>query len=517
MTDLQPTDLVQLAARGVAAEEARRQLALLAAPPPPIRLLRPATLGDGIEPVPGPRAEELGRRGQAAAAEGRCESFVPASGAASRMFKELAACLASGRRLERAEVEAAAMRGAGDERALLAFIAGLDRFAFRDELARELAAGGQDLDALARAGPWRPVLEALLSAAGLDYAGRPKGLLPFHRDPDGPRTAFEEHLVEAVDLVRDRSGDCRLHFTVSPEHLRRFESRLGAAAPALERRFGVHYEVGFSTQRAATDTVASLPGGGPFRDDAGRLVIRPAGHGALIENLAERGRAGTGVALVKNIDNVAHQRFRAATAQWGRALLGRLVEARDGIHDILRRIDAGDPTATDAGLALARVLFGSAPPAGTAATDWLRERFDRPLRVCGMVPNTGEPGGGPFWVAGPGGEPSLQIVESVQADLADSGQRAVFAAGTHFNPVLLACSLRDHLGRPFELGRFVDPSAIIVTRKSHQGRELLALERPGLWNGAMAHWNTVFVEVPLASFNPVKTVLDLLRPEHQPD
>jgi hypothetical protein len=465
---LTPADDRQLAARGITRAEIERQLAVLAAPPEYAKLERPCTVGDGIERLSPERVDALLARDATVAAAGRVSAFVPASGAATRMFKELLAALELPGELAPADVAAS---DRAEARALEAFVAALPRFAFEPALREALAASGANMTRLREQGPWRPLLEVLLEATGLDCANRPKGLLAFHREAEGIRTPFEEHLVEAATLVRDASATCRLHVTVSPEHRAGFEALLAGAGSRHGVRLGVRYDVVFSEQHPATDTVAAAIGGGPFRGVGGELVFRPAGHGALLRNLAEtRGD----LVFLKNIDNVAIDPLKADSARWSAALLG-----------------LADELASDS-----------------------RWAGDRPVRVCGMVPNTGEPGGGPFWVRGADGTVTCQVVESAQV-APDPAQRAIMQRATHFNPVFIACALRDRNGRPWDLERFVDPHTAIVTRKSAGGRELLALERPGLWNGAMAGWHTVFVEVPLAVFNPVKTVFDLLRPEHQ--
>jgi hypothetical protein len=501
-----PDDLRQLAARGVPEAEAARQLAILAAPPAHARLERPCTPGDGIERLDGARVDALLARHAKAAAAGRVTAFVPASGAATRMFKDLLALLELPGELTFADV---ARKRSEAARALEAFVAGLPRFAFEDEVARRVAARGLDAARLRDQGPWRPLLEALLSPDGLDAARLPKALLPFHRSGDGPRTPFEEHLVESATLARDAQGACRLHFTVSPEHRARFDALLGSAGARLAARLGVRFSVGFSEQHADTDTLAGALGGGPFRGESGELLFRPSGHGALLRNLAE---TQADLVFLKNIDNVAVDALKPETARWSCALVGLADELAAGAHRHRVRLD--DPADADAiadGVRFAAESLGVTVAAERAA---LVALLDRPVRACGMVPNTGEPGGGPFWVRGHDGRVTRQIVEAAQV-ATDAPQQALLRAATHFNPVFLACALRDRRDRPWDLERFVDERAAIVTRKSAGGRELLALERPGLWNGAMADWNTVFVEVPLAVFNPVKTVLDLLRPEHQ--
>jgi hypothetical protein len=504
---LGPDDAAVLAAHGLATEEARRQLRLLAGPPAPVRLERPCTPGDGIARLGSERVAALVARHAVDAAAGRITAFVPASGAATRMFQDLLAAAARAGDLAPADL---AGQPAAEAAPVRAYVEGLPRFAFLDALSQALAARGLDAMQLRSHGPWRPLLESLLAPEGLDYARQPKGLLAFHRAPDGVRTAFEEHLVEAASVARDRDGTCRLHFTVSPEHRGGFEALLARKGAALAARCAARWEVGFSEQHPSTDTLALGADGNPVRDANGVLLFRPSGHGALLRNLDE---LGADLVFLKNIDNVAVDRLKGETLRWSAALLGLASELVAHAHALRARLDdPADAAAVADAVRWRREALGDpAPPATRAA---LADSLDRPVRVCGMVPNTGEPGGGPFWVRGDDGTVTRQVVESAQV-APEPSQQAIARGATHFNPVFIACALRDRAGRPWPLGRFVDESAVIVTRKSAGGRELLALERPGLWNGAMARWTTVFVEVPLAVFNPVKSVLDLLRPEHQ--
>lgn len=502
-------DLAQLRAHGIPREEAERQLELLRHPPPPVRLARPATVGDGVERLDDGERRRLAETARAARGDGRFAKFVPASGAASRMFKDLETLLHG---------------DATDDDTAAVLLARLDDFAFVEDLAAALAAGGDDLAALRRRRELRPILDALLTDAGghgLGYASLPKGLIRFHRYPGGERrTAFDEHLVEAVSQLADAANVCRLHFTVSPEHRAGFERRLDEVRREYEARFGCRFEVAWSHQEHATDTLAVDPRGRPFRTDDGRLLLRPGGHGALLGNLQA---AGGGLTFVKNVDNVLPDARKPEVVEWKLALAGRLLALRERAFALLDRLEAGDAgTAAldEAARFLADELRRPLPGRLAAApADERRaalvDRLDRPLRVAGVVPNVGEPGGGPFWVEGGDGERSLQIVEASQVAADDPRQQATLRSSTHFNPVDLVCSLADRRGRPYDLARFVDPETVFIAEKSHQGRRLAALERPGLWNGAMAGWNTVFVEVPLSTFAPVKTVFDLLRPEHQ--
>ena len=518
------SDRERLAAAGITPDEARRQLSLLREPPPPLTLLRPATVGDGIVTLPDRQRLPLEIRWADVSSAGRTVKFVPASGAASRMFRQLEEILASEGDASRRTLAAGAAEG--DEAAVLA-LAFLDRLgdlAFHEDLEAALAASGHDLAALVHEGRLRPILDHLLGDAGghgLGYSAAPKGLVPFHRYPgDERRTAFEEHMVEAVGTVRDEEGVCRLHFTVAPAHQAAFEARLGEVRERYEERYECELEVRFSHQLAATDTLAVDPDGEPFRGDGGELLLRPGGHGALLPNLMA---LDADLAVIKNIDNVVPERRQEAVLHWQRLLIGRLAELRATTFDLLSRLEStgGDDEDLLADATEHAALLGHPLPAAIAGADagrrrsWSIVRLNRPLRVCGVVANEGEPGGGPFWVADAGGGESLQIVEKNQVDLDDPSQAEILADSTHFNPVHLVCALTDRDGDRYDLATYVDNSAVFIAERSYQGRPLRALERPGLWNGAMAGWNTVFVEVPLATFAPVKTVFDLLREAHQ--
>jgi hypothetical protein len=504
-------DRAQLAELGIAPQEVERQIALFVHPPAPVRLERPCTLGDGVHSLSAAERGAALEAHAAAAAAGRISKFTPASGAASRMFQSLLAAR-QGELRSREAVAARAASGDAVAADVLAFLDHLPRFAFVDALAAAVARSGRTLEAVVAAGDVGAVLDALLTPAGLDYAAAPKGLLLFHRYPDGARTAFEEHLVETAAVARDARGTARLHLTVSPEHAAAFSGLLERVRGAYEARYAVRYDVRFSTQRRATDTIAVDGENRPFRTADGRLLFRPGGHGALIDNLDA---VGGDLVFIKNVDNVQPDDQRGPGLEWTRILLGRAAALQAAIAAHLRALRDGGAEAVATASRCATAALGlSLPPGADAAV--LTEALERPLRVCGVVRNTGEPGGGPFWVRAADGALTRQIVESAQVDQGDPAQRAVFAAATHFNPVFLACAVRDAAGRPFDLHRFVDPSAVFIAHKSKDGRPLKALERPGLWNGAMAHWLTMFVEVPEATFTPVKTVNDLLRPAHQP-
>ena len=520
-TGFTKADERQLADRGISIAEASRQLDLFGAPPRYAELVRPCTIGDGIERIREAELPELKAAHAEAARAGRFLKFVPASGAATRMFEALLRFQRGrGRELSWKTVLGRAAEGDGEAAALASCLQELSRFAFYRALKRTLDSRGEDLDGLARVGAFQPILDGLLGPDGLDYARLPKGLLKFHGYPDEDRTPFEEHLVEASQTVKDGSGLCRLHFTVSPEHREGFERLFRAVAEDYARRFEARFYIDYSIQHPFTDTLAVDAEDQLLRDGDGRLRFRPGGHGSLIENLnALKGD----LVFIKNIDNSQPDRLKTTTSEWKRILGGHLARLQQRIFHYLNRLREPNPSESllDEVLGFARKRLNlegetdPSPPTYQCVRAFLISRLGRPLRVCGVVPNRGEPGGGPFWVRGPDGSVGLQIVEGAQVDPDDAGQQRILSSSTHFNPVDLVCGVRDTNGEPFDLTRFVDENAVIITRKSEGGRELKALERPGLWNGAMAGWTTVFVEVPIETFSPVKTVLDLLREEHQ--
>jgi hypothetical protein len=493
-------DLRQLDELGIAPEEAARQVELFRNPPPFTRVVRPCTPGDGIRMIFESDHDRLLGYFEEAAREGRIGKLVPASGAASRMFNALLEDLHESPAEPSAEVRT--------------FFDSLSRFAFAEDLAA--LTQGKENDR-------RAVLTALLTGQGLGYADLPKGLLKFHRYSEGSRTSFEEHLVEAAETTRDAGGVCRLHFTITPGHEQKFRRLLEEVRARYEERYGARFEISFSYQEPSTDTLAVDLEDRPFRLEDGTLLFRPGGHGALITNLQKLAESGWDIVLLKNIDNVVPDGRKATGLLWKKLLAGALLALQKRIFGYLEQLEDG-PSVTPELLEevekfMTDALVRPVPAEMSLKAEELRRYFlrilDRPLRVCGVVRNQGEPGGGPFWVESPGGEVSLQIVEASQIDPKDAEQQKILRSSTHFNPVDLACALRDRHGRPYDLEKYIDPSTVFISRKSHEGKLLKALERPGLWNGAMADWNTVFVEVPDETFAPVKTVLDLLRPEHQ--
>ena len=516
-----PEDLQQIEAHGLTLEEVQRQLALFKARTPYLRLMSPCTPDNGITVL---EAKAMGRLGEFYAQKGpehQCIKFVPASGAASRMFKSLLKYLNKEEEITRERVSKAAAAGDEDAEKLLKFMEGIKRFAFFQDLQEVLTQKGFTPETLIEQGRFREIIHFLLTEDGLNYARRPKGLLRFHEYPQGSRTAFEEHLVEAVFYVQDQTNTCRLHFTVSHEHEADFRSLFTEVRPGYQRRYGILYDTDFSTQALSTDTIAVTLDNRPLRQPDGRLLFRPGGHGALLQNL---NALQADILFIKNIDNVVPDRLKEETFRWKRILGGLLLEVQDEIFGYLRRLASGEETVSflsEVTDYIENRLSYPVPEAvkeasPSAKRSYALERLNRPIRVCGMVKNVGEPGGGPFWVMDADGETSRQIVETAQIDPDDPHQQEILQASTHFNPVDLVCGVRDWQGIPFDLSRYTDPDAVFISRKSKDGQDLKALEHPGLWNGSMARWITLFVEVPKITFNPVKTVNDLLRDEHRP-
>ena len=434
------------------------------------------------------------------------QKFVPASGAASRMFKDLFEFLESD-----SEIPSNAF--------MTKFFAEIHRFAFAKELdAACLKNTGDTIDGLLEAKNYKAVVQNLLMSEGLNYGSLPKGLLRFHAYGDEKRKAVVEHLVEGALYARAKGNQVNVHFTVSPEHRAFFEAEVKASAPAVEKGYGSKLNISFSEQKSSTDTVAADNENNPFRDK-GLILFRPGGHGALIENLND---LEADVVFVKNIDNVVPDRLKDTTVRYKKIIAGILVARQKKVFEYIRTLENGkyDRTHLLEIIHFVQDDLCTRNPETKNLEDselaiYLINKLNRPIRVCGMVRNQGEPGGGPFWAYNSDGTISLQILESTQIDMNDAHKKAMFEQGTHFNPVDLVCAIRDYQGEKFNLTDFVDPKTAFISYKSKNGKELKALELPGLWNGAMSDWNTIYVEVPAITFNPVKTVNDLLRPEHQ--
>ena len=497
ITMFTPKDIQQIEERGATLRQVKEQIEQFRNGFPWMKIVGPATPERGIKVLSPEQVNQAVAYYKKADIKGKSK-FVPASGAASRMFKDMFAGL---EKLEAGEDLQADAPGAK-------LAARIKDFAFYTP---ELFGQPQDSAAYRK-----DLLRKLLKEDGLAYGSKPKGVLKFHRYAGEVRTAIAEHLVEAQEYMRNADGTCNLTVTISPEHRELFEEAIGSILPEYEKRYGVKYNISFTYQDKATDTIAVDLENKPFRKADGSLLFRPAGHGALIYNL---NKVQDELVSIKNIDNVAHEKLLPVTAQYKQVLMGAALQLRDRIFGYLKQLDEAPSVqlCNEIENFLDKELCVQLPLARSEAEriELLRAKLDRPIRVCGMVRNEGEPGGGPYVIAGKDGSTSLQILESVQINKADAGAAEAMSHATHFNPVDLVCCLNNYKGEHFDLLQYVDPEAGFMSSKSYEGRELKALELPGLWNGAMSNWNTLFVEVPIETFNPVKVVLDLLRPAHQ--
>ncbi|MEG1556103.1 MAG: DUF4301 family protein [Bacteroidales bacterium] len=483
-------------ARGSNQESVKKQFSYFETGFDGAKLIRAAVPDDGILVLEEEQVEELAAdfdwqmKGKSAV------KFVPASGAASRMFKELYLYLES-------DDEAIAVKAK-------AFLLKINKFAFYYDLQNVMQRDGYSLQNEIEFQNYQLVIRYILDKVGLNYGNVPKGLLKFHTYGSQYRTPIEEHLVEAALYAKDEWGVCRLHFTVSPQHQSEFEKRLGEVQEEYEKRFKVRYEISFSIQNPSTDTLAAEENNQPFRDAQGNLLFRPGGHGALIHNLNQ---LKSDLVFIKNIDNVLTEDKIQTTVLYKKALAAYLIELQTQLFRYLKRLETGEVDEMDMCeiLDFAETNLMISLGEDDLSVEELYKKLNRPIRVCGMVKKEGEPGGGPFWVENRAGEECLQIVESSQMNLKDLEQKTIVERSTHFNPVDMVCSFVDHRGHYFNLLDYVDESTGFISSKSYGERTLKAMELPGLWNGAMADWITVFVEIPLSTFNPVKTVFDLLK------
>lgn len=498
-------DKEQLAQKGISEEKLNEQLNCFKTGFPYLKLYAAASVEEGILKLTEEEQQAFAEAWDEAAKSLHIVKFVPASGAASRMFKDLFSFSEASYDVPTTDFEKT-------------FFNNLEHYAFfcaLDAQCKKLHNKG--CKELLKEGEYKKIVNALLQKEGLNYGQLPKGLLLFHRYEDSVRTPAEEHLVEGALYAKEDDGTVNVHFTVSPEHRSLFETHIKENVPALEEKFGVKYNISFSEQKSSTDTVAATPNNEPFRQDDGSLLFRPAGHGALIENLND---IAADILFIKNIDNVVPDRLKPETVHNKKLLAGVLVSLQKKTFKYLQLLESGQYSPIDLQeikLFLEKELCCKTllPLEGKALADYLYQKLNRPMRVCGMVLNVGEPGGGPFLVYNQDGSISLQILESSQINMDDEKSKAMFVKGTHFNPVDLVCAVKNYKGEKFNLPDFVDKNTGFISLKSKNGRELKALELPGLWNGAMSDWNTVFVEVPLITFNPVKTVNDLIREQHQ--
>ena len=516
-----PDDFRQIEKRNISLKDIGRQLDFFLKGTPFTKLNRSATTADSIKQLKSADFPRLLEKHYRAASGGRLIKFVPASGAASRMFRAMLILLNGSEKLDLDKLKKSASSGDKEAEFGVRFFENIADFAFYRTLKDTVAKSGLSFDEMLANGDLTGIMEFLLTAKGMNYAHLPKGLIEFHRYGASSRTPFQEHLFEGLAYVRDAEGKIRLHFTIIEEHTGKIKEHINSTIAAiLEKDPAADFYISYSYQMKSTDTIAMELDNRPFRDTKGQLLFRPSGHGALINNL---GDLNGDLVFINNIDNVRPQPKMSDTYLYKKLLCGYLIELQETVFEYLQDLEAGNlgrDRIEEIRSFTEEVLTTHVPddfdgfpqPEKTA---YLISRLDRPLRVCGMVKNLGDPGGGPFWVEDDNGEITLQIVESSQIDPDNPDQREILSASTHFNPVDLVCGLKDYKGRPFNLQEFIDLNAGFICLKSKDGRELKSLERPGLWNGAMAYWNTVFVEVPVSTFSPVKTVNDLLKNEHR--
>jgi hypothetical protein len=508
MENLTEQDLQQIRNKGLTPEDLEQQIRNFEQGFPFAPLVKPARPGDGIRQFSQDELERYQRDYNDSLSSTTLRKFVPASGAATRMFKALFEYLDQPDE-NNPEVQT--------------FMENLEDFAFYKDLADSLKSKGQDLQQLKQQKDYVAILHELLDDDGLGYGQLPKGLIKFHQYPDHSRTPAEEHLVEGAHYCKDNTGQVNIHFTVLPEHESPFQSHLESKQKSYEEAYDMHCRLDYSNQHESTDMVAVDMDNRLFRNPDGSLLFRPGGHGALLNNL---NALEEDLIFIKNIDNVVPDRFKETTYAYKKALAGMLLDYQKMTFRYLEALEAGQQLTDEKleeMLTFLQKTLNVQPPSDLNLSDrqqvkdYLKRKLNRPIRVCGMVKNQGEPGGGPFWVKDEDGSVSLQIVEKAQINQKDPEQKSILDASTHFNPVDLVCGVKDYKGRAFNLFDFRDPSAGLISTKSKSGKSLKAQELPGLWNGGMARWNTIFVEVPLITFNPVKTVNDLLREEHQQD
>ena len=514
---LNEKDVEQIKLKGITTEKILFQMEILKQGTPYLKLNRHCSAGDGIKLISDDEFEQLTGIFEKYAKKRNLIRFIPASGMATRMFNKLLLFNNKNETIQKDSIALDASQGNEDTCQILNFIDNIRDFAFYDDLKMIMAQDGLDAEALIDADQYKEFINYLFTQKGLGYLDLPKGLLKFHKYSDENRTPLEEHLAEAAGYSKNENGICHLHFTVSPEHKIKFENLLKTVRKRYENKFNVRFEVSFSVQKESTDTISVDQKSQLFRLKDGTIFFRPGGHGALIENLNDiRGD----IICIKNIDNVVPDRLKKSVIQWQKVLIGYLIMIQQKIFSYLDILisDSADKKLLKEILEFVNIRLYLKPEglkSDKEYRDFLINILNRPIRVCGMVKNMGEPGGGPFWVESEDGTQSLQIVESVQVDPLSKKQQKILKSSTHFNSVDIICGVRNYQGIPFDLRKYVDASAVFVSEKTKDCSKIKIIELPGLWNGAMSNWNTIFIETPVSTFNPVKTINALLRNEHR--
>ncbi len=509
---LKSEDLEQIKQKGITEQDVKQQIETFQRGFPHVYLVAPATPGNGILVLDEKQIDNHVERYEQESKDFSVLKFVPASGAATRMFKGVFEWR------EKLKNNVSPKDLLKEDKAAKLFFENITDFAFWDDLVELMQKHGYEAQKCLENEDYITIIDFFLDDKGLGYGKLPKGLLKFHKYNGNSRTSFEEHLVEGALYGKNANGDVNLHFTVSPEHMELFKKHLETVVRSYEEYHGVKYNIDFSVQDPSPDTIAVDMNNQPFRDSNGKLLFRPGGHGALIGNLNS---IDDDIIFIKNIDNVVPDRLKDPTVKYKKVIGGLLLELQKEVHkyqEIIEKEGLSDNTYEQAvDFAIKQLNFDPELFRGGVeqGKEMISEMLFAPIRVCGMVKNEGEPGGGPFWVYSKNNIKSLQIVESSQINLDDKKQNEIFNNSTHFNPVDIVCGLKTWKGEKYDLKKYIDPDTGFISHKSKDGRPLKALELPGLWNGAMANWITVFAEVPVITFNPVKTINDLLRDEHQ--
>jgi hypothetical protein len=510
------TDIIHFQERGISTEKVTEEINTFKKGFPFVKLYKAARIQNGIKSLDAELITYYTNKYESSQDRVKIK-FVPASGAASRMFKALFEFRSA---YKNSNYDPNLLNNNAYKQVSI-FFKNIKKFAFYSDLKNILKDKDQDINELISQNKLCVILDALFNADGLNYANLPKGLLKFHSYENNSRTPFEEHMVEGAMFAKNADGTVRIHFTVLTEHKSFFQEITNKIKDKYESDFNVKYDISFSIQKPSTDTVAVSNNNEPFRTKDGSILFRPGGHGALIENLNE---IDADIILIKNIDNIVPDKRKSNAVKYKKALAGALLDYQERIFNYIDLLNSSSKVQQ----ALVDEVIGFIKnelcilcdhkkiDSGLQTTvKYLIKVLNRPLRVCGMVKNEGEPGGGPFWVKNLSGDVSLQIIEKSQIDSHNYEQNAILSSSTHFNPVDIVCGIKDYKGKKFDLHKFIDPETGFISKKTKEGKALKALELPGLWNGAMSDWNTVFIEVPLSTFNPVKTVNDLLRSEHQ--
>ncbi len=510
-------DILQIEKKGLSIQKVMQQIELFEKGLPYTNLVSAAVINDGIIRLSNAEIEDYVSLFESKKNELSILKFVPASGAATRMFKFLYAFLEE---YDDTKESINSYINTHKNTHLSIFFVGIEKFPFYQIVLDKLKETYKDFESYSVNKQQLLFVKMVLDVDKLDYGNFPKGLLPFHKYKNQVlSTAFEEHLFESA-LYSSEKEPTKLHFTISERHNHKFDSEFKRIEQKVETKTGSKFDISFSYQKESTDTISVTPKNKPFRDDNGSLLFRPSGHGALIENLNDQ---EADIIFIKNIDNVVTYKYKNEVAKYKKVLGGILIDLQNTVFSYLKLLEKGN-VSEDKRIEIGTFLINKMNVkissefekySSKYQIEYLTEKLNRPIRVCGMVKNEGEPGGGPFWVKDESGQISLQIVESAQINKKSKRQKEILKHATHFNPVDLVCGIKNYKGEKFNLKRFVDPKAAFITMKTKVGKDIKALELPGLWNGSMANWNTVFVEVPLITFNPVKTVNDLLKAPHQ--